>query len=514
MGIRFTKEKSSKLELVLAELIKLKADIVFLQETHIGPQSYKALENIKGWKSFFTVHHPRSKGVAILIKNKIKFRYICHDEDYSVGYIVLFCNLVGELYTLVNVYNHKEDRCMLKRLGDYLSAINTKGVVVVGGDFNTVLDPTIDRKSSSDQTYHSSLRIILEDFTESLNLKDIFASMHPTEEGFTRTQHQSHSRLDMFFMPTNTVKYVKNCEIYQAKMRKSTSGSKRISDHDPLVLEIKGPVLLEIAEPEVASMLSEFGYSGEPDRSAGKINGAEILSAIRSLPDSQEKTPDNLRVCDYKKNDLPMTEILKINYNMMLKSKHVPKCFVKSLLTSDKMHSFNVDYLILSQILAKRLKVFLTPSFRKRKKIRSGRICVTIAQCPQKIKMSFLKQSLSLLTSLKHITPTPPKDFSILENLLPKPNHSFKNYRKLRQGCPLTIPILTMALKQLESDIMATNSGNTSVCYFRQSLLISTDNETIDRYNKLIKQFKENSGIKIVSSWRRVVREKLKACGV
>ncbi|CAM4690791.1 unnamed protein product [Leuciscus chuanchicus] len=98
------------------------------------------------------------------------------------------------LYTLVNVYNHKEDRHMLYRLRDYLRAINTKGVLVVGGDFNTVLDPTIDRISSADQTYHSSLRSILEDFTDSLSLKDIFALRHPTEEGFTRSQNQSQAK--------------------------------------------------------------------------------------------------------------------------------------------------------------------------------------------------------------------------------------------------------------------------------------------------------------------------------
>uniref|UniRef100_A0A8C1MJY0 Endonuclease/exonuclease/phosphatase domain-containing protein n=1 Tax=Cyprinus carpio TaxID=7962 RepID=A0A8C1MJY0_CYPCA len=113
MGIRYTKERSSKLQLVLDELIAMKADVVFLQETHIGPKSYEALERIKNWKSFFTVHHPRSKGVAILIKNERTFKYICHDEDYSGGYIVLFYHLCGQLYTFVNVYNHKADRQML-----------------------------------------------------------------------------------------------------------------------------------------------------------------------------------------------------------------------------------------------------------------------------------------------------------------------------------------------------------------------------------------------------------------
>lgn len=504
-GIRFTKEKNPKLQLVLDELIKLKADVVFVQETHIGPQSYKVLENIKGWRSFFTVHHPRSKGVAILIKNETIFRYICHDEDYSGGYIVLFCRLHCQLYTLVNVYNHQADRQMLNRLGDYLRAVNTKGVLVVGGDFNTVLDPTIDRISSADQTYHSSLRSILEQFTESLSLTDVFALMHPMEECFTRSQNLSHSRLDMFFMPTNAVTLVKNCYTIKAQMRKTTSGYTTISDHDPLVLELEFPSPQSIAVPEVSRMLLVFRQkmgetSLKPDRRAEKINGAEILSAIRSLPDSQEQTPDNLRVCDYKKNDLPTTEILKITYNMMQKSKNVPERFVKSLLNSDGTHSFNVDYLILAQILAKRLKVFLTPSFRERKKVvRSGRICVTIAKCPQIIKMSFLEQSLKSLVSLKHITPSPPKDFSILKNLLAKANHSKDDYRELRQGCPLTTTILTMALKHLESKIMATskNSVNTSVCYHRQTLVICADNQTIDKIKVLFKQFMKNSGIRI-----------------
>uniref|UniRef100_A0A673GDV7 Endonuclease/exonuclease/phosphatase domain-containing protein n=1 Tax=Sinocyclocheilus rhinocerous TaxID=307959 RepID=A0A673GDV7_9TELE len=144
MGIRYTEERSYKFQLVLDELINLKANVVFVQETHIGPQSYEVLESIQGWRSFFTVHHPRSKGVAILIKNETIFRHICHDEDYSGGYIVLFCRLYGQLFTLVNVYNHRADRRMLDRLRNYLTAINTKGVLVVGGDFNTVLDPTFD----------------------------------------------------------------------------------------------------------------------------------------------------------------------------------------------------------------------------------------------------------------------------------------------------------------------------------------------------------------------------------
>ncbi|XP_073781589.1 uncharacterized protein [Danio rerio] len=489
MGIRYTKEKSSKLQLVLDDLARLKADVAFLQETHIGPKCYKALEDIPGWRSYFTVHHPRSKGVAILIKKGTIFRYLCHDEDYSGGYIVLFCRFHAQLYTLVNVYNHQADRDMLGRLRDYLTAINTKGVLVVGGDFNTVLDPAFDRRSSADQAYQSSLRSILEDFTQFLSLEDVFALRHPMEEGFTRSQSQSHSRLDMFFLPENITQYVKKCKNVKGTMRKSTTGNKRISDHDPLVLELNIPPLLEYKIPEVASMLTGFKHDGAPDRRAGKINAAEILNAIRSLPDSQQQPPDKLSVYDYKKNDLPLTEILKINYNLMLKNKYVPECFVESLPNSDG--SFNIDYLIFTRILAKRLKVFLTPSFRKVNRVsHSGCIVVTLAKGPQKIKRTFLQESL---LSLKHITPIPPKDFSILENLLPKSH----DYRKLRQGCTLTTNIFTMALKHLGNKIKATSksSDNISICNHRQSLLIYTDNENIGRILKLLKEFNKSSGL-------------------
>ncbi|XP_016403362.1 uncharacterized protein LOC107736473, partial [Sinocyclocheilus rhinocerous] len=425
---------------------------------------------------------------AILIKNEKTFNYICHDEDYSGGYIVLFCHLYGQLYTLVNVYNHKADRQMLYRLRDYLTAINTKGVLLVGGDFNTVLDPTFDRRPAADQTFHSSLRSILEDFTESLSLKDIFALMHPMEEGFTRSQNQSHSRLDMFFMPTNTMHYVINCMNH-----KSPTGKKRISDHNPLVLDIKVPSLPEYKMPEVASLLIKFKYREAPDRRAGKINGAEILSAIRSLPDSQQQIPDELSVYHYKRIDLPFTELLKLIYNRRLKSKCVPKSFVKSLPAPDNMHCFRVDYLIFTHILAKRLKVFLTPSFRERNRVARGVcFCVTFAERPQHIKMSFLNQSLS---SLKQMNPTPPKDFSILENLLPRSSHSDHDYRTLRQGCPLTTPILILALKQLESDIMATSksTGNTSLSITRESLLIYTDNLKTGRMFELFENFEKCS---------------------
>jgi len=41
-------------------LSKLGAEIVFLQETHIGPGDDKTLKKLKGWTCFFTIYDSRS----------------------------------------------------------------------------------------------------------------------------------------------------------------------------------------------------------------------------------------------------------------------------------------------------------------------------------------------------------------------------------------------------------------------------------------------------------------------
>uniref|UniRef100_A0AAY5EIL0 Endonuclease/exonuclease/phosphatase domain-containing protein n=1 Tax=Electrophorus electricus TaxID=8005 RepID=A0AAY5EIL0_ELEEL len=129
---------------LMKTLNSLEAEIVFLQETHVGPEHYQMLENVEnGQRVDFSVYDPRSKGVAILTRQGVPFEYTCHREDYSGGCLVLFCHLYGELHTLVNVYNHNEDRKVLYRLKDYLKE-TAEGVLVVGGAFNTVLDHDFD----------------------------------------------------------------------------------------------------------------------------------------------------------------------------------------------------------------------------------------------------------------------------------------------------------------------------------------------------------------------------------
>lgn len=95
------------------------------------PEKLPNLLNILRRFEYFTVHSSRSKGVAILIRDNLQFEYICHDEDCSGGYVVLFCRLNGELFTLVNLYKHHKDKLVLNRLKEYLQE-TAEGVLVEG----------------------------------------------------------------------------------------------------------------------------------------------------------------------------------------------------------------------------------------------------------------------------------------------------------------------------------------------------------------------------------------------
>uniref|UniRef100_A0A8C1S4K5 exodeoxyribonuclease III n=1 Tax=Cyprinus carpio TaxID=7962 RepID=A0A8C1S4K5_CYPCA len=154
-----------KRPMILQTLIRLQASVAFLQETHIGVKNTSHIKKIPGWKSFYSVHHPRSKGVAILIKNDFHFEHIKHDIDPTGSYIVLISKLNDKCFTLVNVYNHAKEHKVLQRLSEYLCQ-TAKGVLIVAGDFNTVLNTDLDQEYPTGHT--EPLRPYLEEFISSL----------------------------------------------------------------------------------------------------------------------------------------------------------------------------------------------------------------------------------------------------------------------------------------------------------------------------------------------------------
>jgi len=283
------------------------------------------------------------------------------------------------------------------------------------------------------------------------------------------------------------------------------------SDHLPVYIHLKMKGQSSSEVPNVASWLEDNRFKGEPDRRAGKINGAEILSVIKSLTDSGHQRPDGFSVQTYKDCSCPLTEILKIQFNHWMKCQQLPK----DLCASDDRKHFNVDYLIFTMILAKRLNVLLETSSEEKVQVNNNEWCfVTFAVKPHEIKWSFLANSLSdLLENVIEKSKTLSQEIiipleglvdedstntkSILKVILPKGSKPSDDLRKLQDGCPLTRSILSLVLKYLEIQIRKKNY-TTHVSHSRQVVVIQQNYQrSCEDLGSLCKKFKEKSGIEL-----------------
>lgn len=516
-GIRDTADVQQKKEKICQFLNEQQASVAFLQETHIGINNIQHVKDIPGWKVFYSVHHPRSKGVAILIKNDLHFENIKHEKDPTGSYIVLICKLYSKCFTLVNVYNHAKEHKVLQRLSEYLYQ-TAKGVLIVAGDFNTVLNPDLDREYPTGHT--EPLRPYLEEFISSLMLVDIWGQNNPYErDSFTRfpwktskqqikktsgqkktTKKRGASRLDMVFMPRNEVWLAESCEISKVPRH-------YISDHHPVVLSLCLPkpnnttTVLSNGLTACSSGLKNMAIKKRPyKRRPGEISEAEVLKTLMSLVEYESPLGENLQTIKINKEQ--KSQELKELFNKMIRG-GIPKGFTDSVKENGRYH-FRAEYMILATILLRRMEKFLQPSFKSKTMKMNCKlfIIVSFRRTPKKIKSDFLEQALK---SLKRIHPSPPRDFKIVEKLLPRTDQ----YKDLREGCPLTPTLLTMALKHLACALREDlKESLVDVCHHRKCITIYMNADQYHILRQNINKFQLQSGISLLPKVGRVWRRR------
>lgn len=94
-----------KRQKVMTKFKKDKAQVIYLQETHLTGQESEKLKKFGYSKMFHsTFRHGGKRGVAILISNSVKFECIKTISDKEGRYVVVKGKLENEMVTLVNVY--------------------------------------------------------------------------------------------------------------------------------------------------------------------------------------------------------------------------------------------------------------------------------------------------------------------------------------------------------------------------------------------------------------------------
>ena len=214
---------------VFSHLKHLKAEIIFLQETHLRIADQTRLR--KPWigQVFHSSFNSKSRGVSILISKELQFSASNVISDPHGRYVIVAGTLMHTLVLLVNVYAPNfDDVGFANKLLSSLPGLDNH-LLIFGADLNTAIDPARDR-SSSRQAAPSAMSRAFSLFMEQHGYVDPWRFNNPSarEYSFFSNVHQSFSRIDYFFMDKTLLPAVLSSD-YQAIV---------VSDHAPLTLDL------------------------------------------------------------------------------------------------------------------------------------------------------------------------------------------------------------------------------------------------------------------------------------
>ena len=208
-------------------------DIAFIQETHLSDTEHLKLRT--GWVGnvFCSSFTSKARGVALLINKKLNFQLNSVEKDRSGRFLLVNGTVNNNKITLINVYGpNYDDPTFFNNLVMRLGVV--EGLCITGGDFNLVLDPSMDRTATKSLSLTKSATIVTQGLKD-LGFCDIWRKLHPNDRdySFYSSVHNSYSRIDMFLVSENMLTMVKNCSYLAATL----------SDHNPIVLSLETNII-------------------------------------------------------------------------------------------------------------------------------------------------------------------------------------------------------------------------------------------------------------------------------
>ena len=148
-----------------------------LQEVHCSAKTSKLWSTQWGGRGFFSSGNSSSKGVGILIKPKSKIKVNKVLTDHDGRYVICNIELEEIKYTICCIYAPNCDspeffQSVLKTV-EKISEPN----VIIGGDFNVVLDVDKDRLNSKSNNYRACEYLNM--YMNDLNMCDVWRDRFP-----------------------------------------------------------------------------------------------------------------------------------------------------------------------------------------------------------------------------------------------------------------------------------------------------------------------------------------------
>lgn len=199
---------------VLSHLRELQADVIFLQETNLKNEAHGKIRTKWISQVYHSKFSAKARGVAIIIHKNVPFLHKSTIADKEGRYILV----IGEIHftpiTLLNIYGPNLDDSEFFRKTFSLIPDTSTTNLIIGGDFNMVLDTYLDR-SSTQRVAPSNASNFLNTFIKNTNLFDVWRTLNVTgrEYSFYSRVHNVYTRIDYFLLDgklmsgVNNVKY-------------------------------------------------------------------------------------------------------------------------------------------------------------------------------------------------------------------------------------------------------------------------------------------------------------------
>lgn len=207
-------------------------DIYTFQETHSIPEEdWSSSFGKTGTNVLFSHGASNSRGVLLGFSEYLDFSVVSSEIDSEGHYIVAHVKIQGEPLTIMALY--LEPQLTNAKVTDLLATVmeqialggNTR--VLMCGDFNAILDDSLDLGVGTEGRSIKSRGKRLANYMELHHLTDIWRVGHPDAKRFTSFGTSRLTRIDLAFTSPAMLSHVVDSEI----------GISYGSDHSPVWVE-------------------------------------------------------------------------------------------------------------------------------------------------------------------------------------------------------------------------------------------------------------------------------------
>lgn len=189
---------------------KQKIDICLVQESYSSPEIENIWSNEWGRKIIFSHGTRHGRGVLLLIRPGLDIEiHNTHTDD--IGRVLMLDASIQDVsFKICNIYAPNSEDGQL-HFYNYIRSLldqklNRDDKIIIGGDFNVIFNPSLDRKASTvfqESAKYKRIRSCIEEIQSNLETQDIWRIKNPNTTRYTwhrENPSKVKSRLDYLLM--------------------------------------------------------------------------------------------------------------------------------------------------------------------------------------------------------------------------------------------------------------------------------------------------------------------------